>query len=434
MRKTICLVLSMLLLLGIGTTAFAENKVDVFGTVNEQTYRNEYFGIQFQGNEKWYLFDAEDTARMMGYVVETFFTDEDLAKRLSESGAVYDLMAMKTDGSGDSVNVVLQDIGALYGTVLKMETVMSLMEAQLKQTLASAGYKNLSIKQEKAVFAGEERPSYMIEGTISGIMLYERAVLIRQGNYLSVITAASTKKDRLDKELLAQFQPIDGRADNVESPSGLPGNIPFAEAKGFRFTDSDDDITVPTDYILADGLTCICSNGNLDFEGITCTEPDVDGYVTVTIHYSVWGVDTISGPKDFEKNFGEYDNGYGMPYTREYNDVTFVDYYTGRILSPAYGWETEIGQKTDIEYESNMWQIDLHESGENNSLNGWVNGAKAWLMQWHVNFETIIRMPKDYDGLLFGMNTKTLHIGDYGDVWEGNSNEWVFVRISDMLD
>ncbi len=210
------------------------------------------------------------------------------------------------------------------------------------------------------------------------------------------------------------------------------GDVPFAEAQAFSISeDIHDEIPLPTDYVLADGLTCSNNGGEIFIESVDRSEPDADGFVTVTIRYNKWGVDTITGPKGFEENFGDYDCGYGCPYVFAFNDVTFVDYYTGSILSPQYGWEDEIEQETEIGYAGDTWKIDLRESAENSSYNNWYKGSRAtaWMMQWQYDYETVIRMPADYDGLLFGMNTAEVVLDDYGSTWEGNAEDWVFIRL-----
>ncbi len=215
MRIIISILLVILLLTGISTVAFAEDSADIFGEVSGRNYSNTFFGFQFEGTSEWYLLDAEETAQVMGYALDAVFSDTELAEQLSESGAVYDFMAIKLDGSGDSVNVVLQDAGVLYGAILKIDVVLNLIKAQLEQTLADAGYQDVSIKQESVVFAGEERPSFFIKGTLSGIRLYEQAILLQQGQYLSVVTLASTKKDGLSDELKL-FQPADLKEAEID--------------------------------------------------------------------------------------------------------------------------------------------------------------------------------------------------------------------------
>ena len=207
MKKTVSLLLAVLLFAGLGTAAFAEETPNVVGTVTDDLYCNEFLGIQFKGNEMWQLLDAEETAQVMGYTVENVINDEDLMKQLEESGVMYDFLAVKLDGSNNSVNVILEDLGVLYGSILKMDTLMDMLEKQLNQSLAGMGYQNLKITQETVEFAGEERPAFLIEGDFSGVHIYEREVLIRQDQILGSVTIASVGMDTLDEDM-ALFQPI----------------------------------------------------------------------------------------------------------------------------------------------------------------------------------------------------------------------------------
>lgn len=251
--------------------------------------------------------------------------------------------------------------------------------------------------------------------------------------YLSVeVGRAVTSTILYDYNQVEEFNMPEVEAS--AAPQGGEDGVPFAVAQGFRFLEEDDDIAVPTEFILADGLSCSNNGGNLFIESVELSEPEVDAYVSLTIRYNKWGVDTITGPKGFEEHFGEYDNGYGSPYAISVNDVTFVDYYTGRILSPAYGWNTEISQDTEVRYDGNFWIVELEESAEDSSYNSWYRGANAtaWLMQWQFDYKTVVWFPEDYDGLLLGMNTKEL-VEETGEIWEGNPEDWVFIRLSDLL-
>ncbi len=211
MKKVLSILLVIMLLTGLAGSVFAADDTEVLGELYGQTYLNEFFGFQFRSTPEWYLLNAEETTQMMGFVMDTVLTDEDLAEALEESGTVYAFMAQKLDGSNDTVNAALQNTDVLYTSVSDQEEIIDMIQQQLEPSLGSVGYENLDIVRDDVVFAGEKRPSFQIKGTYADTTIYEREILIFKDTYLCAITCASGTEDRTD-EIAALFQAADHEA------------------------------------------------------------------------------------------------------------------------------------------------------------------------------------------------------------------------------
>ncbi|MBR5094536.1 MAG: hypothetical protein IK095_05530, partial [Oscillospiraceae bacterium] len=76
---------------------------------------------------------------------------------------------------------------------------------QMKSMLGQMGVQDIQVETGTIVFAGTERDSTLVTGTVNGIQIYERMVHIKIGNYMASVTAFSMQEGRVD-EILALFQ------------------------------------------------------------------------------------------------------------------------------------------------------------------------------------------------------------------------------------
>ena len=222
MRRAICILLTALLLAGIGCAAFAEAPEVLFGTVDGQSYRNEFFGIQFEAGGEWVFHDAIETAENIPYAPETIASREDLLRQFSNYGIVYDFQAVKSDGSGEliSVDVVLMDLKAMFGTELETDALLDILESQNAGSSTDSGLVSYISARENISLAGADMPSIRYDAVYSGLSSYSRSVLVKQGPYLAMVQAASNTKENVD-EALARFTPAGTAALNEKTAAAL---------------------------------------------------------------------------------------------------------------------------------------------------------------------------------------------------------------------
>lgn len=181
---------------------------EMIGEKSGNSYANETLGIRAEFPDNWTILDDEQTAQMLGLVADNF-SEADLADQLRESGSLYDLYAMTVDQSGDNVNVVIEDLGVVYGIVIDEAKYLELAEKQLDTTFAQMGITDVTLDKGTYSFAGEDHVSVLITGNYNGVPVYERMVLIKAGNFMSVVTAFSLDTARLDN-ILGCFSAYEG--------------------------------------------------------------------------------------------------------------------------------------------------------------------------------------------------------------------------------
>ena len=134
MKKLLCLILCLCLAAALGAPAFAEESEaeasEVIGLKEDNVYLSEFLGVTAVFDENWVLLSDEEALEAMGYVAESI-EDENLAKILRESGTVCDLFAVALDGSNDTINIQLENLGFLYGKVLSEEAYLKLAQKTL---------------------------------------------------------------------------------------------------------------------------------------------------------------------------------------------------------------------------------------------------------------------------------------------------------------
>lgn len=120
---------------------------------------------------------------------------------------VYGLYATANEGLV-TMNIVFENLGLLYGTVLSEENYASLSVGQLPDALESAGFADVTAETSTCTFAGAEHAAVTVHGTYSDIDCYEKLVCVKVGSYIAVITVASYYED-ITGDLLALYAPID---------------------------------------------------------------------------------------------------------------------------------------------------------------------------------------------------------------------------------
>lgn len=181
---------------------------EMVGEKTASSYVNKGLGISAEVPDNWVVLDDEQTAQMMGLVADNF-SETGLADQLRDSGSLCDLYALATDQSGDNVNIMIQDLGVIYGIVLDEDRYIDMNLGQLEPTLVQMGMTDISMEKETVSFAGSDHPAILISANYNGVAVYERLVALKVGSYMSAITAFSMDKDRLDG-ILGFFKAYEG--------------------------------------------------------------------------------------------------------------------------------------------------------------------------------------------------------------------------------
>ena len=205
MKKLFAIVLVVLMMLSLAAcggdeptpTTVPETTAPVeqgskLGTVEGNTYTNEFLGITVTLNENWGFANDEEMAQIRGMTTDAM-TDENLAEILETSGAVMDMYAADVDGQ--TLNIMLENLNILQSIAVTEKAYADATVGQLPAALESMGFADATAEVTELTFAGDTHAAVKIHAKIAGMNFYETLVIVKQGNYIACITAASYGED-----------------------------------------------------------------------------------------------------------------------------------------------------------------------------------------------------------------------------------------------
>ena len=144
MKRNICLVFVMVLLVSLGCVSFADGALDVVGTVDGQIYTSKTLLLRAEFPEDWVLLSDEQIAAEMEFP-EEYSTREGLARLLEEYYGTCALSAESTDGSKANLNLMIQDI--VSPEILSEQDFYDVSVDSIPETLTKQGFQNVAVKQ-----------------------------------------------------------------------------------------------------------------------------------------------------------------------------------------------------------------------------------------------------------------------------------------------
>lgn len=206
MRKFVAMLLVLCMVFCLCACGSGEKEAEVqTGTVNGYTYENAFLGIGCELDENWTYSSQEELAQMIGQTADMF--DEEYAEKLKDADMFYDMAAVAAEGLV-SINIVIQNVGLIYGTALSEDKYLEVAEEQMTEQLGNAGMENVQTERITANFAGAERGGLHISCTIQGVPYYCTQMCIKQGKYIASISLCSFSED-IGSDMMGYFYALE---------------------------------------------------------------------------------------------------------------------------------------------------------------------------------------------------------------------------------
>ena len=173
------------------------------GQIDGDTYVNELFNLKFALPSGQQFMEGSDLATLNG----TSKTLEELYNDIENNSGQAVIMCTSNPLTGDSCNLVLQKSAFNYDDY-DMGEQLSAYKDQIASSLTSQGYQNVTADTSKVTVFGKEETCLDFSADYLGYTIYERCVCKSSGNYLMVITVASTDK--------SNFQPMLDNFSNLK--------------------------------------------------------------------------------------------------------------------------------------------------------------------------------------------------------------------------
>jgi hypothetical protein len=177
----------------------------VLGSVEGDTYSNEFLGLSFTAGSGWVYANNEQLAQMVGLSADAL-TPENFQRTLDTAGVAMVMHASSADGLV-TANIVLEDLVRNQAQHITATQYADLLQNNVAAALENLGATDVETKRGEAEFAGEQCPVTLMHGTIKGVDLFEAQVYIKCGDYMVCITLASYGENHID-QVVAMFQGI----------------------------------------------------------------------------------------------------------------------------------------------------------------------------------------------------------------------------------
>ncbi len=204
MKKCICLVFVMILLVSLGCVSFADGALDVVGTVDGQIYTSKTLRLRAEFPEDWVLLSDEQIAAEMEFP-EGYNTREGLARLLEEYYSTCALSAESTDGSRANLNFMIQD--TVSPDILSEQDFYDASVDALPETLSSQGFQNVTVKQGEFILKDAENKPVgthvmaVVSAEIGDIRLCEYTAFIKEDHYVGILNLIAPSVEIADQML-----------------------------------------------------------------------------------------------------------------------------------------------------------------------------------------------------------------------------------------
>ena len=173
-----------------------EDELEI-GSIVGGTYENDFAGIGCKLDSSWTYFTDEELLELNGIVADSI-DDEELAEQLRDSDTFYDMAAMADEGL-TTVNVVVENLGLLYGAVLDTGSYIDISLENLESQLSGMGLNVTACEKDSFDFCGKPSDGIHISGTMDvegyEIEMFERMAFVKAGTYMFCITACTYFED-----------------------------------------------------------------------------------------------------------------------------------------------------------------------------------------------------------------------------------------------
>ena len=211
MKKLLAFLLAAIMLVSlVACSKGGENKSDsMLGSYDKSSsvYTNDLLGVRFSMNKDWEIFDEKQIAELNGMVKDNLSLNEELSDALEKSGSVQVFYAQR-DGGLVTANIVIENIGLVYGTLIDEKTYAENSVDQVAPALETMGMTDVETKIVTVNFAGEDHTAIDIHASLFGADFYETMVCVKTGNYIAGVTVGSYITDETD-DVLSMFSALD---------------------------------------------------------------------------------------------------------------------------------------------------------------------------------------------------------------------------------
>lgn len=230
MKRILCFILSVFLLLSFAGCAGGNENDDVRGeiisgndtadtqpsasTAPQETepefsmgksengvYKNDFLGLTCTVPAGWEFYTDEQILEMNNITADYY--DEDFAQQIQNAAIIYDMFVINSADSSN-INVNLEKLNPLQMLTIDIQQVLENQIDTIKSTYENMGYADPQVQYGKVTVDGKELDGLYITATIQGVSMYQTTFAFPKGSYLANVSITTIQTDKT-QEILSYF-------------------------------------------------------------------------------------------------------------------------------------------------------------------------------------------------------------------------------------
>ena len=213
LQKFAALLLALCLLAALGGCQKLQQAADAvnakefsMGTVNGNSYENDFVGIRCDLPQDWTIYDEAQLAEMLGLFSDTF-TEGDFKDLVEETGTSLIFYA-ENPSTLSSINITVADTESYDMAMSDHKALVDAMVEQMPEMMEQAHTTDVKVETDTFSFCGEDTYGTYITATVYGVPIFQRQVIDVEGTYNLTITVCSYEEDNT-MELLELLKPYE---------------------------------------------------------------------------------------------------------------------------------------------------------------------------------------------------------------------------------
>lgn len=172
------------------------------GTVSDDSYSSDLFGIEAEFDDSWTVYSDEDLADQNSI---SDMSDESINKVLDKTATAYEFMAAIESGS--NVNIVIENLNLTNkGKTIEADKYIDMALPNLKSGLESV-YESVTVNKDSVEICGKTLPCIKAEISQNGMSAKEVQIPVVSGTYVAIITFTALDDNDLST-LMSAFKSV----------------------------------------------------------------------------------------------------------------------------------------------------------------------------------------------------------------------------------
>ncbi len=173
----------------------------LLGSVNGQTYRNEFIGLEFTADDGWEYLNYEEILKLNNPNSEPVFDDsEDLFKNTDFINPIY-----ASNNTGSDVSFILEKLPNLDPSTYIAIDILEPLIPEMKKSYEESGATNFSYEIKNNTVDGKVVDTFVIECTINSMNMCQLIFTVPLPDYLVSISITAPSKSEAE-DLLNNFK------------------------------------------------------------------------------------------------------------------------------------------------------------------------------------------------------------------------------------